>query len=205
MPVESTKAPLELVIKSSPETVVAVACAECGVVFTGSTFGGGTLGLEAALQMAQSHCGTKVCACGADIQRKYWSVCDACITKQETTKEERAFEKAGKFTIDDYPGDKPIFHGDTFSDNLDEFLERYEEDGLDLPAYVWGAKRIDFHVDADNVIEQALDGHHEEANEHLKPDAYKTLQLALDTWCEEQNIRSWEPDYELAVLLKSAE
>lgn len=203
--------PLEIVVKSDPDKPVAFACAACGVMFSCLIFGGHESGATTAKQAAEGHCGPKFCDCGKIIERRHWLKCDDCLEAKEVEKDAKAFEKAKKVSIEEYDGKYAVFWpkgpgggmGDGFYTNLDELLEVYEDEQLDLPPYVWGAKPFDVRADARDILERVIEGHHEDAWDELSDGAETELQKLLDAFFEKQNIRSWEVDYTTVVLLRS--
>jgi hypothetical protein len=199
--------PLELVVKKTPEKAVAYACSECGALFTGAVFGGGENGLLAAKMQAADHCIPRMCGCGSPVQ-KGWTICQACVKKKDEDKENARFQKAEKLAIADYDG--PVYWGDGpdgsmgegYYSDIDDLLDRCEEEGIDLPLFVWTSKKVPFRIDADHAIENALSDHHEGAYDKITPAALGQLQDLLDEWCGKQNIESWEPDFSRAVVLQ---
>lgn len=195
---------LELVIKGQ-EGTVAFACPTCGNIYTGHSFGGGVPGEEAGRHAAAGCC-HRYCDCGAALE-KGWSVCSACRSLIQAGKEKKLFEKAKKVTIEEYPADAMVFWegdlaiGDGYFLNITELLDRCEEEDVEVPKYVWGCKPVPFSMRMDNLVEQALEGHHEDARDQITGAAEKELQDFLTAWCAKQRVKSWNPDYTVAVLL----
>lgn len=205
---------LELVIKGRDEPV-GFACPQCGVMYTVKTFGGGGHpdAQQTAKQAAELHCAPKLCECGKPLDKKPYTLCSECLEQREVEREHARFEKAAKVSIDDYDGDYAVFWpdgpgggmGEGFYSNLDELLEIYEDEEMDLPPYVWACKPYELHMDAGGILERAISGHHEDAYDSLNDGAEEELQTLLDFFCKKQNVRSWEPDYTKVVLLQPSE
>lgn len=213
MHVESQKEPLEIVIKNAPEKTVAFACGACGVLFTPRAFAcKEDVALLATKELAAGHCGPKPCDCGKVIERQHYTKCNACCAEKEEQKEKALFDKAKKVALEDYP-DVPVYWpdgptgsmGDGYYSNVEELLEICEEDAVDLPDHIWGTSPVPFRIDADHIVEGALSEHYEDAYDSLGDGALKELQTVLDEWCGKQKIKSWEPDYGTAVLLRPIE
>lgn len=201
--------PLEIVVKDRPDEAVGFACSSCGIMFTTRMFGSGPGSKDTARQSALFHCAPKECACGKAIDRKYWTICTECSDRKEAEKLHDRFEKAAKVSVEDYDG--PIYWpdgpsgsmGEGFYTSLDEMLDVYEAEGMDLPPYVWAAKSYELKMDASSLLENALEQHHEDAHEHLEAGAEEELQTLLDFFCQKQKIKSWEVDFSRVVLLTS--
>lgn len=194
--------PFELVIKGTDKPV-AFACPECGATYTSLTFGGGEHGILAAKHMASVHCHC-YCACGTSIGPSR-TKCDVCWAKALEEKESKVFEKAKKVTLEEYPADKHVYWdggiGDGYFLNIDEVLDRCEEEGLEVPKYVWACREVPFAMSADWLIERALEEHGEGARDEIASKDERELQALLDSWCRKQDVKSWEVDYSTAILL----
>lgn len=200
--------PHEIVLKAFPDKTVAYACAECGALYSTVIFGGGPEGLVAARHAAQTHC-HHFCACGAPVAINR-STCDTCWSARVKEKQEKVFEAATKVTIEEYE-DQPIYwegppggasmSGDGYFLNIEEFLDRCEEEEVEVPPYVWATKPVPLSMDADFLLESALDEHHEGARDEFPDGAELELQKLLDDWCSKQKVKTWDTDYKRAVLL----
>lgn len=195
--------PFPLVIQGSDKPV-AFACRECGALFTTYTFGT-DLGADLAAKHAASmHC-YHHCACGAEL-RKSRTKCDACWGQELAEKEKKVFARARKLTIEEYP-DNPVFWdgapGDGLFLSICELLDRCEEEGLELPQYVWATREVPFAMNADWLIERALEEQGEGFCYGLANEG--ELQNLLDVWCAKQDLKNWQPDYTMAVLLHPQE
>lgn len=186
---------LELVLFGEDQPV-AYACAACGAVFS--------VRVEGAKELAAAHCNA-TCQCGAALGEKM-ALCAACVEKERAEREGRLFEVAGKIPIDDYP-DEPVYWegqagsmGVGFFLNIDELLDYCEEEQLETPKYVWACAPRPLSVPTDAVLQAAVDEHNVGVDD-LSATAVTELQTFLDSWCKQQNLHTWYPDYGRAVLL----
>lgn len=197
--------PFPLVIQGTAKPV-AYACPGCGALFTTYMFGGGPSSDPAAKHMASTHC-HRFCGCGASLNKSR-TKCDACWGQSLAEREKKVFEKAKRLTIEEYPNQAVYWDGgigDGLFLNIDDLLDRCEEEGVDLPEYAWAAKEVPLAMNADWLIERALEEHGEGAREEIADKNVPELQNLLDSWCTRQDLKSWQPDYTTAVLLHPQE
>ena len=190
-----TNEALELVVRGH-EDRVAFACSTCGAIFPS--------GVENAETLAREHC-VRLCRCG-NLLLDGLSLCANCTARERADREGRLFEVAKKIAVEDYP-DEPVYWegqagsmGLGFFLNIDELLDYCEEEQIEHPKYVWACTPRPLRVPTDAVLEAAV-GEHNVGLEDLNPEAVGDLQEFLVGWCKEQNIRTWFPDFERAVLL----
>jgi hypothetical protein len=189
--------PLELVVRGQDEAV-AFACGSCGAVFSAR--------IEGARELAVAHCRT-VCPCGRPLAEGQ-ALCFACAATERGAREARLFADATKVSIDDYP-DEPVYWegqagtmGEGFFLNIDEVLDYCEEEELETPKYVWACTPRPLRVPTESVLEAAVEEHNTIGVDDISVDAVGELQTFLDGWCAKQNVRTWFPDFERAVLLR---
>lgn len=197
--------PYPLVIKGATQPV-AYACRTCGALFTTYLFGGGHTGCLAAEHVASTHC-WHFCACGIYL-RKGRTKCDGCWGQILADNEKKAFALARKLTIEEYPNQEVYWDGgigDGFFLDVSDLLDRCEEESLDIPPYAWAAKEVPLAMNADWLLERALEEHGEGAREEIAEKDLPELQVLLDKWCLRQDLKSWQPDYSTAVLLHPQE
>jgi hypothetical protein len=121
-------------------------------------------------------------------------------------REERLFEAAKKVTESEYSG--PVFHGDRFYWNTDDFRECWECDfDIDedfVPTYAYGA--IEEYTlnpkDIDRVVENLIEnvGEIEDWEPNI-PDIPDYLREAWDRFCSEHSETYFTIDYKTAILL----
>jgi hypothetical protein len=200
--------PLELVVKGHEEQLIGFACPKCGAAFLVHKREDPAV---YAAHMADErdnaavHC-VKECVCGKPIERSYHLRCDACCAQMEVDKERKRFEKAEKFTIEQY--DDPVYWeghsasmGDGYFADIEEVLDYCENEGVDVPEYVWACTREDMKIDAQGVVECAVENMYEDAYDHIDDKAVAKLQAYLDVWCKEVAIVGWSEDNSRAILL----
>jgi hypothetical protein len=62
------------------------------------------------------------------------------------------------------------------------------DEGYPLPKYVWATKPYKLELDAESILETALEEHHENAHEWISQEAEDDLQAFLDAWCEREDV-----------------
>ena len=75
--------------------------------------------------------------------------------------------------------------------------------GIPLPPYAWAAVPRGLSINADDVVDLALNDHHEEAGDELEPGAKAALQGLLDTWIRAygRKVKTWEEHTGHLVIL----
>jgi hypothetical protein len=190
---------IELTIRGT-DKVGAVACGECRIV---------ALNREAAA----SCCVPRRCECGAEASSRWDATCRECATRKAREERERDLAReAAKLadcenTIADAEYSGPVYleglggSGDGYFANVGELIDHCQQMGEPVPARVWACHiNRGFTIDADSVLEDALQDHHEDAHEQCDGD----LQAILDAWCAKQNVESWEADETRAVVIEEA-
>lgn len=197
--------PLELMIRGKEADLpVAYACAVCGIVVSPKTFGGGPGAHEEAIRLTKEHCFRR-CECGAE-PKKGWTICDVCRDKKEEEREAKKYAIAQK--VDEVDYEDPVYWeghqgsmGDGYFGSTDELRDYCEDEGIEVPAYVWACNPVELSVSVDHVLESAFAEHYEDARDTLSADAEKELETLIASWCKKQNIQSWHTDYTKVVLL----
>lgn len=120
------------------------------------------------------------------------------ILKCETCAENARFEKANKVLPSEYKGYLYDDRFEMYTDNIDEILERYWDEGEDLPNYVYGTTETRFHVDIDSAIERAEEDMYEDFNDIVD---YKELIEFMEKWNEKQTGATYYQDTKTVVLV----
>lgn len=199
--------PHELVIRGK-ENTVAYACLKCGQLFI--------FGKEESVESrhqkrdeAATHC-VKQCICGKPLDFHYWLRCADCRIALDAAKEKAYFDKATKLSIEEYP-DNPVFweeHGgdmgcDGYFSNVDTLLDFAEDRGIDLPEYVWACTRHDLKLDAEGILQSALEQQDMDPdNVDIPTSKGMQLQAFLDAWTKELGAHAWFQDCLRAVILR---
>ncbi len=200
--------PLELVIKGSG-TTVGYACVKCGASFLVRKHSDERIyedNRKCRQEEAAQHC-VKTCPCGKLIEDSYRLRCRACRQQIEVDKERAFFEKSAKLAIEQYDG---VLYweghtgslGDDYFSDIDEILDYCEQEGVDVPEYVWTCKPEEMQLDAERVIESAIWNMFEDARDYIPTKHVAALQAYLDVWCKEANVISWSRDRTRSVLLQ---
>lgn len=205
------KKPIRTIIDKDSQKTVGYACGNCGLFFSLLNYPD-----DAQAQAERCHADEYPCAICGNVMRRplvglyprnYCAACEAerkrASDEKEARREQERFEKARKTTWKDYQGEMVYCDGygnDGFL-GLDEVEELLEGPPEECPDYVWACESYDLKLDAELILQQALEDHHEDAGEGITNEAGAELQKLLDDWCAKQGVRSFEPIDE-AVLLK---
>jgi hypothetical protein len=191
--VSETKPPLELVLKSDAGHTVAWACGACRYVARD----------EAS---ARDCCEPYDCSggCGTKLpKRDHRTKCDACTDRDYEAKEQARHDKARKVPLAEYEHEGLFDDAEWFA-SFEELDHHYENQGTERPAWAWGCFPIALRISARDVIEGALQDHHEDAGDNIGAEDEKELQALLDAWAAKQKITSYECDESTVVLLPPA-
>jgi hypothetical protein len=184
-----------VLVKRGADKPLCYACAKCGSVYS----------LQNA-QCAELCCALKVCGGdGCEVEPpKHRIYCKECSAKLDAAKEAKQFEAAEKVPYSEWKG------GHLYSDRLDkyfpgwgEYLEELENEcdlecDMDPEPYLWDCICMKLTMSADDVIEGALGDHHEDAWDWISDE--KELQELLDKWCAKQNVETFYPSSNRAVM-----
>lgn len=167
-------------VKQGGSEAVAYACGGCGVVFSLTN-----------PDDAERCCRPTLCACGAET-RRHWLACDDCRQKADETKE---VARRAAATVVEW-GDFMV---------CDARNDRWYTDADEIGDTDYGYASIPFglHIDADDIVESALEDHHEDAG--VADDLMAELRTFLAGWCDRANVVSYDPDYSRVVLLEAGE
>jgi len=127
--------------------------------------------------------------------------------EREARRDREAFEKATKIDAKDYDGwvSWPGRGQDGFFESVDELRAHCVSGKLALPSFVWACTREPFKLDADHILDQALEEHHDGARGEVSSAEEQRLQTLLDEWTAKQNIVSWHEDRERVVMLPAGD
>jgi hypothetical protein len=159
---------------------VALACGECGTVHRLTDDVG-----------AERCCKPYTCSkCGVET-RRYWMKCDDCIRKEDDAKE--AARRAAA-TVVEWDDSIVILYdrqGDRWLQDEDDAADSEVE-------YAYATTPDPLHLDAESIVLNALEDHHEDAD--VDPHLVRTLQQELDAWCERTGVVSYTPDFSRVVV-----
>lgn len=203
MPGSEKPQPIALV-KQGTDKVIAYACGKCGQV-VGSVKDSGDVN---AHERAVEHCGPWTCkTCGKEHDRPHQYLCHQCFTeaswKRDAAREMERLLVANKV----HEWDGPVYcealsnWNEGFFENPAMLIEVCNDEGRDVPAYVWTCTSVSPSVDFDSCREQALDDHWEGA--YLVDEM--ELHAFLEQWNQKQTSETWYPNYKRALVLSQAD
>lgn len=200
--------PLELIVRGG-DAPVGYACQKCGAAFLVHKHPNPRIydsNRQHQKNEAAQHC-VKECPCGRPIEDSYRLRCRDCRNQMEVDKEKARFEKSTKLAIEQVDG--PLYWeghvgsmGDGYFSDIDELLDYCEQDGVDVPEYVWACEEQKLGINAEHIVENAVSDMGEDAYDSVPEKAVDSLQAYLDVWCAEVGLSSWSPDYSRSVLLQ---
>jgi len=177
---------------------VAFACGKCGQLFTTLSFP------ENAREMALDCCYRR-CACGALTGGNSWTACEPCRkrrwTEHDAEMDRKRRAKVKRVPLSEYEG-AGFFWEDEYYQTLDYLYDHCDYGEVSPPKEVWGSKSELLSMDVEDILESALEDHHEEAYDRISEAEKDELQRYLDTWCKETGVVSYSPDYGTLVLLE---
>lgn len=185
-------------------SLIGFACSECKLFSSILTYGGDIEGTRTQV----TRCCNAVCeweGCTQTRRRKSCSIyCDKHREESRKKDERDAFEKAKKLLPDDYDGEcvrekDGRFGNDGFFDSIEELMETYEDAGVEPPSYCWATTSDRFQLNADSILESALEQHFEDAWEQVE--AEDELKEFIKTWNEKQMIVTYWEDRSRAIML----
>jgi hypothetical protein len=226
----SAKKPLPLVVRREqvdPEdTIVAYACATCGIVYH--------LEEQALSCHGPTFC-VRCAVVLVDRYSRWCAECQQELAIEKEQKQFEAAEKLSMDKYDgpvfcddfDYGGDwcdgywsslnallewvddDQASYDDAFADaKAKGDIEKIKElgDRIELSDYVYAVAEIKLSLDADEIVQHALENLNASfENDAVSDEAITELQTFLDAWCEEQSIVSYEVDTKRVILLPAKE
>lgn len=213
-----TTEPIALV-KLGGSEVVAFACGECGTVVGSVKLNGS---VEAAFKAAKVHCACPLCDGKMDGTKT--AICETCTRDHRAADqakhaqlEVKRFAKAKRVSDATVSGETWIYdptesYGNDGYAHLEDFIEEVMEQDLDeveRPKYVWLCTSDTPSIEpvhfVERMVEDACEEAHEDAYDQLVgvPELLETLTPILEAWNRKQTTRTWQVDYETAVLLDS--
>ena len=144
-------------------------------------------------------------SCGKPMENQRGGTrCDDCYRKQNAEVYRKRIEKAEKLE----KWDGPVFddtnsNGDEqdYYSNVGALIESYEDDGRELPEYVFTCATTPFAIDCDRILEWAEEDHAEDTFDRLS--GIDELRAAVVAFNEANKcVVSWSPDYKQVVAVK---
>lgn len=153
--------------------------------------------------LAEKCCNYRCIVCGEKCDQ-FQSRCrkhlDEHWREQERQQEQAAFEKATERT--DYNG--PFVLGERYFEDMESLVDHYAsevESQEDWPEYVWVPRRRELSIDADGIVENALDDHAEDSADRIASEEMTELQTFLDGWCKRTGVVSFYEDHKEYVRI----
>jgi hypothetical protein len=125
--------------------------------------------------------------------------------EREARQEQEDFAKATKIDAKDYSGwvswPRVWPKEEGFFESVDDLIRYCADHELNSPTFVWACTPDPLKLDADWILDQALEEHHDGARGEISASEEKRLQAFLDVWAAAQNIVSWHEDRTRAVMM----
>lgn len=194
----------ELIVKGREDIVVGFACEQCRIACM-PRMSYGDLGYDehlVSLRAEAEACCKEECAeCGKPREQKYMSLCMNCRHQKAAIgareRENTILAKAPRVAYADYKREY-LFWEDEYYPGIEELWEAFEY-GRE-PTEAWGCYELEFHIDADRLLEDALQEHHEDAMDDISAASILQLQKYLDRWCKKAHVITYMKDDFLVVL-----
>lgn len=170
------------------------ACGECGNCYSPKN-----VGLPNARDMAEKCCRPEhhTCkACGVEVE-KYRTMCRPCGELARLRKAKPIPERQWTDPVEceGVPGG----WGEGFFRDTDELREACEDHEVEVPAWCWPCTARPLALNADSLLEHAVDDMHEDAmDEIVDADGFYAF---IEAWNAKQTCKSWCPDMSRVVVL----
>ncbi len=165
-------------------------CADCGGVY----------GNKTGEETARRCCAEMLCDCGLRVQKNY-TKCDRCIAEARAAKDQVVFDKAEKIPWREYDGEHVYSDRQEFYPDVDTMVDAEDDPPEEPPRWAWACTPLKLTFDAKDLIYAKLDAddHYDDAMGSISDKDVEELQKSLDTWCDNQNLVSYFPDYSRVV------
>lgn len=186
----------ELVFRGEDATKL-YACGNCGLVYSPKIYAArDDVAHEHAQRAAEDCCAPRHCACGVEIE-KHWTACAGC---RERNKLARATvvpqaEYSGPVYLDGYTGS----WGEGYSESVGDFLGSCEDYDEPEPAYCHPCTSQKLEIDAESILEHALEEMHEDAAD-LVVDDQELLEF-IEGWNKKQTCVTYYADTDRVIVL----
>jgi hypothetical protein len=186
----------ELTFKGETETVL-YACGECGRLSTPAIYASRPSDSHAAARkMAELCCAPRYCDCGVEVDGG-WTACADC-------RERKKLLKAVGIDAQSYQGpvSAPIGEGEWgegYSSDIEAMLEWCDDHGVDRPAYCFPCTSKVLALNADSILEGALDDMHEDACDQVEDG--DELFAFVEQWNKRQHCTTYYEDPSRIIVL----
>lgn len=176
------------------------ACGKCGLCYSPKAYAcGEDKAHEAASRAAEECCAPVHCKdCGCIIE-KYRTLCSNCA-------ETRKVRKATPVWFRDWSD--PVYlegtpdwcgWGEGYQETVKDLLDACAAEWMPEPAYCWPCTCTPLALNAESLLEHAVDDMHEDAMDEIV-DA-DGLVAFIEAWNANQTCETWYPDYSRVVVL----
>ena len=175
------------------------ACGKCGLAYSPRTYAvRDDMAHEAARQAAEECCEPVFCACGTNLDGP-WTACPPC-------RERNLLTRATVIAQNDYDGpissEGPGDWSDGFSSSVEAMIEACHDWGEPVPAYCHPCTAHPLRLDPASILENALDGMHEGAEEQVVDE--EELIAFINAWNEKQTCVSYYEDRSRVIIVDQA-
>lgn len=185
----------ELVFRGEDKTAL-YACGECGKVFSPKAYiTKDDVSRSTARRAAEECCAPRHCACGEQIE-KYLTACHRC-------RERSKLRKAQVIDASGYTGPVYAEHsgswGEGYSADVDDLIEWCDSCGKETPAYCHPCTSMPLCLNADSILEMAVDDMHEDAVDQIE--AADELVQFIERWNAKQTCIAYFADTKRVIVL----
>lgn len=178
-------------MESSKEVTV-FSCGYCGKLYYSKD------------QAIECHSDRTCQTCGAPIGKKnYYLDCENCRAEKERNKTLELFNKATKYTVDEYIEKFPDYYACHSGDRyfMPEDYEYEFEWNDEIPEFVWGTKKTSIGLNADNIIQDFEENVYIE-DYNINEEAAKSIVEFCENWNEKYEQEVYMEDTSIAIILK---
>lgn len=189
-------------VRAGTSEPIAAACGKCGLVHSPNIYvAAPEAAMAAARKAADECCAPRKCRdCEGETAYPEQRLCTDCRRKRNDAREERRFAAA---TVIEWNEDAGEYLFDPRNDRYYADEDEIEED--DPPPYAYATRGEALCIDAEDVLEVALDDHYEDARESISREEVAELQSFLDGWCQRTGVVMWIPDFSRVVVFSRKE
>lgn len=158
--------------------------------------------LKESRRAAEDHCEPKCNDCRKlfDGTQYVGGYCRTCYYARRAKGMQAKYETAQKISEAEYDGCLVVGDSDAYHETIDDLIEWCRDTDTPFPQWAWAVTESKFHIDADDIVDQELSEHHEEAA--VSRTARANLKEFLDAWCARQGVTTLWPDYTRVILLE---
>lgn len=147
------------------------------------------------IYIATNCCDPRCKGCGVPVKSSVVN-CQKCYQARFNERLQERYRKARKVHLTEYA----LTGNMIYFDQSDRYINA--DDLPDDSGHWWGFGTIKYSLvlDADDIVEDALSGHHDDASSEIPTTEIKRLQEQLDEWVAVNPVSSYAPDYDVVVI-----